>query len=131
MQLSHLAHVMRSQGNYPQARTLYKEGLRLSVELKDKRGTAWLLEGLAAIAAAQGRPEQAVRLMGASEASREVLGVAALGPLGPRDRSDHEQTVARARALLDASAFGALWSEGRAMTLEQAVQYSLEEDPEP
>jgi hypothetical protein len=37
--------------------------------------------------------------------------------------------VAAAHALLPDQAFATAWAEGRAMTLEQAVAYALEEQP--
>ena len=47
----------------------------------------------------------------------------------PRD-DDEALTAARAaRAALGEEAFAAAWAEGRAMTLEQAIAYALEEEP--
>jgi hypothetical protein len=44
------------------------------------------------------------------------------------DNQDHyERSVGAARGRLDAVTFAAAWAEGRAMTLEQAIQYALEE----
>ena len=36
--------------------------------------------------------------------------------------------MAAARAKIDEAAWNAAWAEGRAMTLEQAIAYALEED---
>jgi hypothetical protein len=42
----------------------------------------------------------------------------------------YERTVAEGRATLGEAAFAAAWTEGRAMSLDQAVAYALEEtDP--
>jgi DNA-binding NarL/FixJ family response regulator len=64
--------------------------------------------------------------VGASEALREADGL----PLSPLvgSLSDYEGDLAAARAGLDEQSFAAAWSEGRAMTLEQAVEYALSQE---
>ncbi|MBI3536834.1 MAG: hypothetical protein HY070_04655 [Chloroflexi bacterium] len=42
------------------------------------------------------------------------------------DRVDYEYIVASLRAQLDEVAFVKAWAEGRAMTMEQAIEYALE-----
>ena len=39
--------------------------------------------------------------------------------------TEYERTVSEARATLAEAAFAAAWAEGRAMSLDQAVEYSL------
>jgi hypothetical protein len=48
----------------------------------------------------------------------------------PHDQADHDQYVASACAGLEETAFAAAWAEGRAMTLEQAIEYALAESSE-
>jgi len=44
------------------------------------------------------------------------------------DRTDYyDHAVARVRAALGEQAFETAWTEGRALTLEQAIAYALEE----
>ncbi len=129
--LNNLGHIARDQGEYETARSLYLESLMIRKELGDKPAIAYSLEGLAALAAAQGEvvpPPQcdqhlrrAARLCGAAEALREAIGV----PLEPVDRATYDRTVMGIRARLDETAFAASWSEGRVMTLEQAINYAL------
>ncbi len=75
----------------------------------------------AAMAAAPGRPEAAVRLFAAADALR----AAAVG--GPpvlvfvADRSRHEQTLAEARAALGAERFALTWAAGAALTFDEAI----------
>jgi hypothetical protein len=38
---------------------------------------------------------------------------------------DYEQTVAESRAALDEAVFAAVWAEGQAMAMEDAVAYAL------
>ena len=40
-------------------------------------------------------------------------------------RGNHERLETATREGLGAAAFGVAWAEGRAMTLEQAVEYAL------
>jgi hypothetical protein len=77
---------------------------------------------MAQIAWSQGQPLRTARLFGAAEALREKF----CRPLPPVDRGDYD-CVPAARATLGEDLFAATWTEGRAMTLEQAIAYALEE----
>ena len=45
----------------------------------------------------------------------------------PKDRPEYHQRVAAARAALgDDAAFDRAWQDGRALTLEQAIELALE-----
>ena len=46
----------------------------------------------------------------------------------PPDQAYHDETAAAARAALGQPAFDGAWAEGRAMTLEQAIEYALAGD---
>ncbi len=109
------------QANYQQATEFYREGLIRSREV----GNRWLsrecLEGLAWVACAQGRYEHAARLLGAAEALREHFGLRR----PPVDQAEHDRRVVSARTPLGETAFAATWAKGRAMTLEQAIEYAL------
>ena len=54
---------------------------------------------------------------------REHLGP----PLLPADRGGYEADQAAVRTELGEAAFVVAWEDGRAMTLEQAIVYALEE----
>jgi non-specific serine/threonine protein kinase len=119
--LNNLGTVAWAQGDHAAARALYEESLAIKRELGDKKDLAECLEGLAKVAGAQGQPQRAARLLGAAEALREAIGA----PLPPADRSDHERSVAAARAALGEEGFGAAWEGGRVSSLEQAIEYAL------
>jgi predicted ATPase/DNA-binding SARP family transcriptional activator/DNA-binding CsgD family transcriptional regulator len=112
-----------SLGDRERAATPFEEALRLLRGRGDKVGIAYSLLGLAGVAVSRGLPARAARLWGASEALREADGL----PLSPfvRSISDYEGDLAAARAGLDERSFAAAWSEGRAMTPEQATEYAL------
>ena len=46
----------------------------------------------------------------------------------PFDRDQSERNPAALRTQLDPAAFDAAWAEGRAMTMEQAVAYALDDN---
>jgi non-specific serine/threonine protein kinase len=118
-----LGNVLRRQGNCEQATILFEESLALCRELEDKEGAAKSLEGLAACAIKQRQLERAARLSGAAQRAREAIGA----PLPPPEQYDHDHQVALSRTGLGNAAFTAFWAEGRAMTLEQAIEYALED----
>ncbi len=47
----------------------------------------------------------------------------------PADRLEHGRTLAAVGAALSEEAYAAATAAGRAMTLEQAIAYALEETP--
>ena len=110
------------QGNYQEARDLIRQALHISRQLNDKRIIASLLELLADLASLECHEHaQAARLMGAAEALRDSI----FAPIEPLDRLRHDHEIERLCANLDEAAFAAAWTEGRLMTLEQAIEYAL------
>lgn len=79
------------------------------------------LDGLAAVATARGEPSVAAVLLGAAEAAR-YEGEAGDDPVQARLRAE---TLAAVRESLDVDAYGSAVAEGRAMTIEAAVEYAL------
>jgi predicted ATPase/class 3 adenylate cyclase len=120
--LTMLARVEAYQGNYAAARTLYEESLMIAQDMDDKELIASSLEGLAGVAAVQGEPARAVRLWGAAEALREVIGA----PLPPIERVDYERLVAKARVQLGEEAFTSAWAQGRTKTPDHVLSREME-----
>ena len=118
-----LALAMLLQGDAQRAAALFTEGLAQLGERESKAGVAGCLEGLAAVAAAEQQPGRAGRLWGAAAAVREALD----DPLPPGDAAIYERWLAPARAHIGDGSWQAAVAEGRAMPLEQAVAYALEE----
>jgi len=122
--LNNLGTVAGERGDYPAARALHQEGLAISRNLGARNGIAHALEGLADVAFGLALLDRAARIWGAAEKLREDIGA----PLTLQKRPRHDRQVAAARtAIGDDAAFDSAWREGRAMTLEQVVQYALEE----
>ncbi|HEX7973406.1 MAG TPA: hypothetical protein VF498_03285, partial [Anaerolineales bacterium] len=78
-------------------------------------------EDIGCLAAATGQAERALRLAAAAAALREKIGA----PLSPSDQARVDSLLAPARAALPASRQDLIQSEGRQMTLEQAIQEGL------
>ena len=124
--LEFLGRIARRQGDDVRARQLFVESLAF-VEVG---GEVWLattaLDGLAGWGAATGVPRRAACLFGAAQATRRLFNDP---PRFPYVRADYARDLASARAHLDEATWNAAWSEGEAMTLEQAIAYALEEVP--
>ena len=71
--------------------------------------------------------EQAARLWGTDEALREAAAL----PIWPDMQPIYDRAVAAARAQCDEATFAAAWAAGRAMPLDQAIAYALEDAPPP
>jgi non-specific serine/threonine protein kinase len=124
-----LAILARTEGKDEHARNLFEQGLRLSAELGNDADVAHCLEGLASMYGAEGKIVRAARMWGAEEALLEKLEDAVYTYLP--DRALHRSQVAAARSRVDEAAWTAAWTEGRAMSLEQAVEYALEQESAP
>ena len=111
-----------AQDDLAEAARSFTESLRIFGELGDSAIT-WSLAGLAGVAVRRGAPEVGARLWGAVEALRE----ASHRRPAPAARAGHERSLALGRASLGDAAFGAAWSLGRRLTLEQAISYALED----
>ncbi|MDQ5853440.1 MAG: tetratricopeptide repeat protein [Chloroflexota bacterium] len=120
--LHNLAYVAHYQGDDTRAERLAQESLALQRELGNTEGMTEGLITFARIAGAQRQAERAARLLGSAEALREAIGALAW----PAGRAEYERSVAEVRAQLDDVVFATCWTEGRAMTLEQAIAYALE-----
>src|SRR6266536_3589393 len=119
--LTLLGHLARQQQDYERAKVRYRESLALYHRLGNATYTAWCLEGIAAVACAEGRYERATRLCAAAAALR----VAAQTPLPPAEQDDLDKVVITARAGLDELTFTEEWRIGSTMTQDDAISYAL------
>ena len=81
------------------------------------------LEGLACVAGAEGEGLRAGRLFGAAEALMEEIGYR----LVPQERAVLEPYRSRVRSRLGEAAWEEAHGHGRAMRLDEAIQYALSE----
>jgi predicted ATPase/class 3 adenylate cyclase len=109
--------------DYSYARSLYKQGLALFQELGDKHSIAVSLAGLGGIETEMDQVHKGATLLGACQVLLEAIGAV----MQAEDRIPYERGIASARSQLGEEAFEKAWAEGRAMTMEQAIAYALEE----
>jgi predicted ATPase/DNA-binding CsgD family transcriptional regulator len=104
------------RGDQVRAARLYDETLTLWLESDDGRGIAGTLAGIAGVANRRGQSERAARLLGAAWGVAESLGVHYLA-----HHVHAERVLATTRSHLDGQVFDTAWTEGHALSMEQAV----------
>lgn len=114
-----LANALRNAGDYAAAREKYDESLGMLWELGERWMLAYVLEDMGGLAALRGYPERALRLVGAATGLREETG----SSLSPAEQDMLDKMLGPARQILGQAA-GPLETEGRAMSVEQAVAYA-------
>jgi DNA-binding CsgD family transcriptional regulator len=129
--LNRLEHVLYMQGwvallqdDPERARTSYEESLTLCRVQGDNLLAAESFEGLACVTVVQGMVERATILFGAAEALREAGGVQHTA----EDDALRAPYHAAARSQLNKAMWEAMWAEGLAMSMEQAVEYAFSEE---
>jgi predicted ATPase/transcriptional regulator with XRE-family HTH domain len=115
--LHNLGYVAQYRGDSSQAMALFKEALSIQQKTGNQAGIAECLVGIAAVLSAQGRAESAACLLGAAEALRESVGAS----LWPANRIEYDRILARLQSLMDERALAAVWADGRALSVEQAI----------
>jgi adenylate cyclase len=120
--LNNLGNVARAQGDYTEAHALYEESLTINRDLGDGWAIAYLLEDIGGLAALQGQPGRALRLSGAAAALRETINA----PLPPAEQDKLERMLAPARQALGETATASAVAEGRAMSMEQAIDMAFQ-----
>jgi len=120
--IRHLAQLAWREGNYEDATVLCKESLTFNQEVGDLRGVIACLAGFADIAVGQGKIERAVRLMATVENQLALIGTRLL----ILDKMEYERNLALLRAKLDEKTLARFWEKGKAMTMQQAIEYALE-----
>jgi DNA-binding CsgD family transcriptional regulator len=123
-----LGEIALGQGNYARARKHFSESLAAAQASGATSEVVGALEGLAAVAAARGQPERALRAAGGAAHLRQMLRV----PLHPRQRELLDSRLAPTRVALDEAGWAAAWAQGQALSLEHLLADVLQpETPEP
>jgi predicted ATPase/DNA-binding XRE family transcriptional regulator len=119
----HLGFVALFSGDTQEALTLFRSCLVHFPHYNDKLYLTYILWGVAETAAVRGESVLSARLFGAAESLSEKIGWA----IPPGHRPLYDFFVTALRAQLDQTALAAAWAEGRAMALERAIAYALEQ----
>jgi len=116
-----LGYLAAARGELSTARELFADSLRLSEELSDKMGVVLCVAGLAIVASSAGEGAHAARLFGAVEAVNETFEV----PIEPSDRLEIDRAITQTRICLGEAAWKQTWTEGRTLSLSQAVASAI------
>ncbi len=120
---NNLTFIALHKGEAERASDLGHQGLELARTINNRLQLATTLALLAGAIGASGQPQQAARLLGASEIALERLGAFHQ----PNDKREIDGIIAAVQAQIDEETFQAAWVEGRELTLEQAVAEALDE----
>jgi len=125
--LSNLGYVSLAQGDSEHASAFFVESLQSALQRNKTNMIPTVLAGLAGVACVEGKVERATRLLATVGKLTEIIKESKLEPF---EQTIYDGNIATARAQLDQAAFAKVWAEGRAMTMEQAIEFALEESHE-
>lgn len=117
-----LGHLAARRGRYDQARLHLSQVLAGWREQVSRRQIPYLLESCALVAAGVDQPERALRLLGAAAALRRLFEVEP----SPVFQREVQEKLGPAR---NSAGGAAAWKEGENMSLEEAIDYALTEEP--
>jgi tetratricopeptide (TPR) repeat protein len=103
------------------ARAFYTQSLTRARQLSDSISLVLSLDGFALLAAVQGDAPTAVRLTAAVTGLRQRL----QSPPSPASERRYERLIAPVGAALNPGVHAAIWQDGLAMTVEQAIAQAL------
>ena len=133
-ELAIIAYFAYLLGEIETARQLLHRSLRATHQTSYPYGVALSADGLAMVAAAQQRWERAVVLFGASDAIHERIGQPHPGPdfhaegvVQDQRQREYDRLVAEAEQTLGPRTFAEAWDAGRAMSIDEAVAYGLDD----
>ena len=121
---SELGHVARHSGDIRQAKKIYHDTLPEWKDLGNRAAIAHQLECFAFLAIADEEPQRAIKLFGAAEALRARVQAS----MTELERVEYNHAVAQLRSMFAETEFSTLWAEGRATTMERAIEVALEEN---
>ncbi|MGB2805061.1 MAG: protein kinase [Candidatus Zixiibacteriota bacterium] len=122
--LHSLGELAARQGESDRAHRYYGQSLAIRQELGDRMNIADSLEGFGTLAAACKEPARAARLLGAAESLREEINA----PTSPAKQEKLDAAISSTRSALGERAFAKEWDEGRAMSLEQTIDYARKKE---
>jgi predicted ATPase len=121
-------YVCLDQGDLNSASAHFRESLTANVRIKDRLGVAHCLSAFAGLALVTSDLRRAAHLLAATEMISETIHT----PLFPGEQLRFRQQIAELGARLDDAALQVAWAEGRAMSMQQAIDLALalaEEEP--
>ena len=121
VELGNLSMVERQTGNLDRAEGLAREALQIDRRRGDEWAVPHKLNAIAAVAVDQGENPRAATVIGAAEAMVEAQGA----PWPPDELAQYERTIGVLGATMDPDDFAEARATGRAMDLDEAVDFAL------
>ena len=118
-----LGYIAAYKGDPSAAEAQFRESLAMFRKLGNKRGIAECIAGLASLRAKAGKLQAGAELLGAAEALLGASGAA----WWPADRVEVERNRQLLQAALAQDEFATAWETGAAMTIDQAIEFALDE----
>ena len=118
-----LAYVFLRQGELASARLGFMDSLKRTHNIGTIVATVFVLEGLASLAVAENQPERAASLFAWADEMRRTIGDAR----PTNEQADADRDLAAIRLQLDEAVLQAACAAGRAMTLDEAITYALDD----
>jgi tetratricopeptide (TPR) repeat protein len=120
---SNLSMVERQLGNLDEAAALSREALAIVGRQGDGLGIPWVMNGLAAVTAAQGDDERAATLLGMAESLLARAG----GEWPPDEREQYDGTLSTLQSRMTPEALERARAAGGSMSVDDALAYALAE----
>jgi predicted ATPase/DNA-binding CsgD family transcriptional regulator len=115
-----LADLARMRGDLDDAWKLAHDGLQVLAAYGDRVGSAGALDAIAELAVTRGKPEQALRLLAASQRFHTEAGIERF----PLESDRFGRADDAARAALDDAEAAECWEEGGRLILADAIAYA-------
>ena len=123
---SNLAHLERQFGHNQQALERYRETIVGFYDVGQQGAVAHQLECFGFLAMEDDQNERALKLFAAADALRERIS----SPMTSDEQTYFDEQIKVLRQKIDAQQFDRIWTNGRTLTMEQALAFALEEDTE-
>lgn len=121
---SNLAHLERQFGHHQQALERYRESILGFQEVGQLGAVAHQLECFGFLAMAEDKSERALKLFAAADGLRERVD----SPMTAEEQSYFDEQLSALRGKMEAQQFDRIWANGRAQTMEQALEFALSGD---
>jgi uncharacterized protein HemY len=123
--LGKLGNIAVERGEFAKAHLLFEESMGLRSELGNRASIAEMLDAIAVLHMRENSAMRAVQLWSAAQRLRAETDCV----LTTGEREAREREISAARRAVSEADFEISWEEGRAMTLEQAIEFALSERP--
>ena len=119
-----IPYVLLRQGDFHQAYALFADNIQSTQKANLTIALVYTVEGLASLYVNQSQPERAARLFAWADAMREKIG----DQRPPVEQASVEKDLAVIHSRMDDAEFARITTEGRTMSMEQAIALALEEN---